>query len=104
MADDKLKGWKEMPPAAIVPEAGSMIENDTGSWRTYVPVTDLERCTHCLFCWIYCPDSSILVKDGKKVGTDLGHCKGCGICANICPAKCIEMVLESSLPEDGKKG
>ncbi|MEG6615101.1 4Fe-4S binding protein [Peptococcaceae bacterium 1198_IL3148] len=24
------------------------------------------------------------------------YCKGCGICANVCPRKCIEMVDERS--------
>ncbi|MEM2541039.1 MAG: 4Fe-4S binding protein, partial [Candidatus Methanomethylicia archaeon] len=25
------------------------------------------------------------------------YCKGCGICANECPAKAIEMVLEGEI-------
>jgi 2-oxoacid:acceptor oxidoreductase delta subunit (pyruvate/2-ketoisovalerate family) len=104
MADEKLKGWKEMLPGAITEGAGTMGELETGSWRTYVPVTDLERCTHCMICWISCPESAIEVKDAKKLGTNLQYCKGCGICANVCPPKCIEMVLESTIPEGGKKG
>ncbi|MDP8292431.1 MAG: 4Fe-4S binding protein [Candidatus Orphnella occulta] len=24
-------------------------------------------------------------------GFDYDHCKGCGICASICPVKCIKM-------------
>jgi Pyruvate/2-oxoacid:ferredoxin oxidoreductase delta subunit len=31
-------------------------------------------------------------------------CKGCGVCANICPKDCIEMVLESDVPEGVEKG
>ena len=100
----KLKGWKEMVPGAVVSEPCSMGTLDTGTWRTYVPVTDLDKCVHCLFCWVYCPDSAVIVKDGKKVGTNLQHCKGCGICAAECPKKCIEMVLESTIPEGGRKG
>ena len=52
---------------------------------------------NCLFCWIYCPDSAIEVKDGKIVGMDYEHCKGCGICESVCPVKpekAIKMVKE----------
>jgi len=91
----------QMKPGAIA-EAGSMGRLYTGSWRTYVPITDLEKCTHCLICWIFCPDSSVRVEDGKKVGTDLEHCKGCGICAAECPVGAIEMKLESEVPEQQK--
>jgi pyruvate ferredoxin oxidoreductase delta subunit len=27
---------------------------------------------------------------------NLDYCKGCGICANECPKKCIELVLEET--------
>jgi pyruvate ferredoxin oxidoreductase delta subunit len=27
-------------------------------------------------------------------GIDYAHCKGCGICAKVCPVSCIEMVKE----------
>ncbi|MBN1232187.1 MAG: 4Fe-4S binding protein [Candidatus Coatesbacteria bacterium] len=87
-------GWKDIPEGGLILEAGNSIKYETGSWRTYKPVTDMEKCIHCLFCWMYCPDSSRIVKDGKLVDTDLFHCKGCGVCAKECPKKCIEMVLE----------
>jgi pyruvate ferredoxin oxidoreductase delta subunit len=32
-----------------------------------------------------CPDSSIEMKDGKVVGIDYDHCKGCGVCVDSCP-------------------
>ena len=99
----KLLAKDEMTPGAIV-EAGSMAKLNTGSWRTFVPMTDLDKCVHCLMCWVVCPDSSILVEDAKKVGTDLQHCKGCGICATECPADAIVMKLESEVPEGEKKG
>ena len=93
----------ELKPGAIA-EAGSMGKLFTGSWRTYVPMTDLDKCIHCMMCWVFCPDSAVLTKDGKKVGTDMQICKGCGICANECPKDAIEMVLESEVPEGVKKG
>ena len=86
-----------------VGEAGTMSKLYTGSWRTFAPVTDFEKCTHCLLCWIFCPDSAIVVTDGKKLGTDYQYCKGCGICAVECPVDAIEMKLESEMAEQEKK-
>ena len=93
-AGKKQKGWKEIPIGGLIIEAGSAKEYKTGDWRTFKPVIDKSKCINCLQCWIYCPDSSILAKDGKQVGFDYEHCKGCGICASVCPVKCIEMVKE----------
>lgn len=93
----------DMKPGSVV-EGGSAAQNYTGSWRTYCPVTEFEDCIHCMQCWIACPDSAIEVEDEKKVGTDMQYCKGCGICAAVCPVDCIEMVLESEIPEGGQKG
>ncbi len=87
----KKKGWKEIPIAGIIDKGGTAREYKTGSWRTFKPVVDKPKCINCLQCWIYCPDSSVLVKDGKMEGFDYDYCKGCGICASICPVKCIKM-------------
>ncbi|HIC94410.1 MAG TPA: ferredoxin [Anaerolineae bacterium] len=101
-------GWREASMAGIVTDAGNSVEYLTGGWRTLKPVRDEERCTHCMICWVYCPDSCILVEDGRVVGFDYDHCKGCGICAAECPVKVdkhahtgqagkvIQMVLETS--------
>ena len=35
-----------------------------------------------------------VVDDGKLVGIDYHHCKGCGICAQECPCGAIDMVGE----------
>ncbi|OIO75591.1 MAG: ferredoxin [Elusimicrobia bacterium CG1_02_37_114] len=87
----KNKGWKEIPIGGLIVKAGNAEEYKTGDWRTFKPVRDESKCSQCLLCWVYCPDSSIKVKDGKMVGFDYDHCKGCGICAKICPKKCIKM-------------
>ena len=99
---EKLLTWKEMPIGGMIVEAGNSDEYLTGAWRTYRPVHVEDRCIHCLRCWILCPDSAILVKDGKMVGFDYDHCKGCGICARECPPKChaIEMKLESEFEDE----
>ena len=90
----KEKGWREIPIGGVIDKAGSAAEYKTGDWRTFKPVRNEKKCTHCLLCWIYCPDSSILVKDKKMVGFDYEHCKGDGICASVCPVKCIKMEEE----------
>ena len=89
-------GWRELPEGGLLVVPGSSEEYATGDWRTKRPVIDMNKCTHCLLCWVYCPDSSILAVDGKIVGVDLEHCKGCGICARECPPKvsAISMVPE----------
>lgn len=89
------KGWKELP-IGLALDAGTSKEFETGDWRSEKPIWDPEKCTHCLICWVYCPDSSIIVKDGKVQGIDYKYCKGCGICAEECPPKiqAIKMVRE----------
>jgi len=79
--------WKEVSPGGVVHEAGNSVEYITGGWRTLRPLRDTEQCTHCMICWINCPDSAIIVENSKVVGFDYDHCKGCGICANVCPVK-----------------
>jgi pyruvate ferredoxin oxidoreductase delta subunit len=86
----------ELPEGGMILEAGSSKKYQTGDWRSMRPVCDEEKCTNCLICWIYCPDNSVIVKGGKRVGFKLTHCKGCGICANQCPVKCIKMVEEGA--------
>ena len=90
----KKKGWKEIPIGGLIDKGGTAKVYNTGSWRTFKPVVDKSKCIHCLQCWIYCPDSSVIVKDGKMEGFDYEHCKGCAICASICPVKCIKMEKE----------
>jgi pyruvate ferredoxin oxidoreductase delta subunit len=97
------KGWKDLPIGGIIAEAGNSEEYETGSWRTYRPIWDESKCSQCLMCFMFCPDSAIIVEDGKMVGINYFHCKGCGICAEECPDKfkAIEMVLESDI-ENGE--
>ena len=89
--------WQSMPQGGIIPDAGNAATYHTGSWRTYRPVWDAEKCIHCLTCWILCPDGSIEVEGGKVTGIDYDHCKGCGICAHECPPKvqAISMILDT---------
>lgn len=72
----------------------------TGSWRVERPVIDMDRCIPaktgkhaCHLCWLYCPDN--VVSKGLEPTIDLEYCKGCGICAQECPAQAIEMIPDA---------
>jgi len=91
---DKLKNWQELPSGGVITEAGSAARYETGSWRTWKPITRRENCIHCLKCWEYCPEDAILLEDGldpagkpRKFVKDVNyfHCKGCGLCVKECP-------------------
>jgi len=62
----------------------------TGSWRTFAPRVDREKCNACGLCAQFCPEGVI----NEDLEIDLSFCKGCGICAEECPKKAIEMVRE----------
>jgi len=72
----------------------------TGDWRAKYPVIAAEKCLAvkagketCQICWVYCPDACITRGVGPAI--ELEYCKGCGICAEECPADAIEMVPEA---------
>ena len=73
---------------------GSSKENKTGSWRNYYPVFDKTICTACSMCELYCPEGIVFGDKEHKFDADLDYCKGCGICAQVCPVHCITMHLE----------
>jgi len=78
---------KKVNIAGIVDEPGSTVKNKTSGWRTKKPIRDVKKCIKCMKCWLYCPDIAI----DEKIITNYDYCKGCGICAEVCPVKCIKM-------------
>ncbi|MFH1917458.1 MAG: 4Fe-4S binding protein [Nanoarchaeota archaeon] len=87
--------WNELEDGGRIIVAGNSIKYKTGDWRTNRPIWDKSKCTQCMICWLTCPDSSIAAKNKERVETDFDHCKGCGICAEVCPVKCIKMKPET---------
>ena len=95
---------KNLPIGGVITKGGTAHEYVTGGWRKLRPVLDKEKCTNCLICWVMCPDSAVIVEDGKMIGFDMEHCKGCGICVHECPVKgkAIKMVSEKEANKDKK--
>ena len=85
------KTWKEIPIGGIITTPGSSMEYKTGTWKAKKPVIDEKKCIHCLICYASCPDNCYTVKNDKRQNPNLEYCKGCGICANVCPTKAIFM-------------
>ncbi|MDQ1340686.1 MAG: pyruvate ferredoxin oxidoreductase delta subunit [Campylobacterota bacterium] len=100
-----LKGWDEFEPGALLysfEEAKTRKHHENNSvfhsvadWRAEKPVFNGEHCINCQFCWIFCPDTSIISKDEKFSHVDYMHCKGCGICSDVCPTNPKSLVMFS---------
>ncbi len=95
-----LPGYKEVDIAGVwycdedVIQIGSAQVN-TGSWGEWDIIWDEEKCTDCAQCWYICPDFAILREKGDDgqwhmTGIDMGHCKSCQNCLNICPVNAID--------------
>lgn len=95
----ELKGWKDIPIGGVITEPGSARKFKTGSWRVMRPVYDRSKCIDCMMCWIACPDMAIIQEDSIMKGINYDYCKGCGICANVCPKNAIEMKPETEFQE-----
>jgi len=94
-------GWVELPfeaarrSAPDIHGAATSVRIKTGAWRTVRPVIDAARCKRCTWvCSTLCPDSAIRVENGRPV-IDYDHCKGCLVCAAVCPPHAIAAVPES---------
>jgi len=73
----------------------------TGEWRSSRPVIDQRKCLPakqnkpaCFQCWLFCPEA--VISKTIPIQINLEYCKGCGICADVCPAHAITMVREEA--------
>lgn len=114
-------GWDEFEIGAMLRSfngkiddiAGTLQENrdysannsftaSVADWRIIKPIFNKDFCIDCQFCWVYCPDISIISRDKKMLGVDMDHCKGCGICVEVCPTnpKSLLMFPEQAEEEE----
>lgn len=98
--------WRKHPRAGLIREAGNASKFKTGGWRSARPIWDEEKCSQCLLCYVFCPDSCITVNETKMTGIDYHFCKGCGICAYECPRDAITMndEAEELKKEEARRG
>ncbi|MFW5984727.1 MAG: 4Fe-4S binding protein [Halanaerobiaceae bacterium] len=104
MSPKRKPGWKEIPRGGVITEAGNAARYKTGGWRIKKPLWSEDKCIQCMLCWIYCPDLAFFVENKEVTGIDYDHCKGCGICANQCPANALEMIAEDEADQRDKGG
>jgi len=85
--------WEVLAPGLIEfgPQPGKRNIGFTTPWRWQRPIIDMNKCTDCKLCHIYCPEGTI---DFSPIQIDYEYCKGCGICAAVCPVGAIKMVSE----------
>ena len=73
-------------------QAGHLITKNAG-WRNDKPVINVEQCSNCLQCYMYCPDG-VIYKEESHVAIDYDFCKGCAICTTVCKFGAIHMEKE----------
>jgi len=78
----------------------SSFSASVADWRLEKPVFNKDFCIDCQFCWIYCPDISIISRDKKMIGIDMDHCKGCGICVEVCPTNPKSLLMFSEQADE----
>jgi 2-oxoacid:acceptor oxidoreductase delta subunit (pyruvate/2-ketoisovalerate family) len=89
---ERKRGWKTLPKDAV-PYKSSR-DYQTGDWGVAKPIIDRTRCSKCTLCHFFCPEGAIIVRADGYTEVNYGYCKGCGVCANECPVKCIEMEMK----------
>jgi 2-oxoacid:acceptor oxidoreductase delta subunit (pyruvate/2-ketoisovalerate family) len=57
------------------------------------------RCNNCDNCWVYCPDA-VISREGGGYEIDYSYCKGCQLCAAVCPRNVISIIEEEKWNRD----
>ena len=117
---EELVGWDEVTQGVVLNSFDISVENTAfippeerpysdfnsytatvASWRVIKPVYNRDICIDCQNCWVWCPDTSIISRDKQMLGIDYDHCKGCGVCVEVCPTnpKSLLMFAEAEEPE-----
>ncbi|MFP3868181.1 MAG: 2-oxoacid:acceptor oxidoreductase family protein [Desulfobacteraceae bacterium] len=124
ISEGKQVPWNRFLP--VVPAATSRYR-DMGFVGTQLPVYDPSKCIACGRCTASCPDAALYstvtsrpipdeaqryFKVFKKppkgipwehcafnIDVDPGACKGCGICAQVCPTDAMHMVDKTKLTD-----
>lgn len=120
--DGQKVSWDRFLP--VVPAATSRYR-DMSHIATSLPVYDPEKCIACGICTASCPDSALyttvthrpIPRDGERyfkvfkkppkgvpwnrfalnICSDPLACKGCGVCAQVCPTDALHMVSKDQL-------
>ncbi|MDE1863388.1 MAG: 2-oxoacid:acceptor oxidoreductase family protein [Thaumarchaeota archaeon] len=71
---------------------GNSMLRERGRWSGFQPIIDYERCTKCMICYVYCPDSAYTFDSKGYPVVNYDACKGCNICQTECPVKVITLV------------
>lgn len=74
--------------------SGNSVLRKTGDWRIYTPSIDYGKCTDCMICYAYCPESAMTISEEGRPVIDMENCKGCLICYRECPTKAITTTRE----------
>lgn len=82
--------FKDIPLPIAVP---GNLQTINAGFRSFRPVLDNAKCVSCMMCYVMCPDGCIYSEQEQLV-IDYDYCKGCGICAQECKVKAIEMISE----------
>ena len=104
---EELPTTEELVPLAVVVSEGGIEKvtntgnsnaRHTGNWRTFRPTIDYTKCTNCMICYAYCPESAMSVGEDGKVKIDYDNCKGCMICMTECPLRAVTQSREGEVP------
>lgn len=72
LREDGLRGLPSLDPTEYARttcyQAGHLVTKNAG-WRSVRPVLNLDACTKCLQCYLYCPDGTVY-KDRSSFAVD----------------------------------